>query len=1136
MAEKLKKFGSLLKSLITIPRAKVRKDKVILYFSLTLIFFFALLIRIYSYFSYGVVLKAFDPWFQLKSTLYIISHGFSSWFNWVEKPPDISTWYPIGRNMPKTSFPGIPWTAATLYFILRFLGVEIDPITLCYFFPAIMGALASIAMYFFGKELSGSAKAGLLSAFFLAFVPGYVQRTTAGFFDNEALGILLIILSLYFFVRSLKRESILSGIMGGLFLGYLSATWGAYIYVFDLLAVYALLLLILRRYSKSLLLSYTTTVGLGLFIATRIPRLGPVILTRTDVLPPLAMLVILSAYEGAPLVYNSLIVKRIMKIKMGKKVLGYALLLAIIVISSIFVYLWYIGLSPLIILEKYFKPIGGKFLTVLNPLYREKTRIIASVAEHAATSWAEFYFNLNVLLFVYPLGIYFSFKRLKNEDIFLITLGLTATYFAGSMIRLILILSPAVCLLSAYAIDQILSPFVDVLKEVREGMPLARRKRARISGIVGTEYTIVTLIFVASLLIIATWYGAWISSKYMAAAEMLPNGEPDWQEALVWMKYNLPENAVIASWWDYGYWINTVANKTTIVDNATLNSTQIAWIGAAFALNETEAVKIYKRYNVTHVLVFFGYCIQGLGGDEFKWPWMVRIAEDHFPELVNESLYGDITNPTDTFFNSTIYKLLFYREPDPEPNKYRDSLINFMIRFRYLAYYRDPYGQIPDVDPQHWALFEKIFKPIYLSSNRFVKIFEVNYSILEARMEISDANLYNNGLCIVTINNTGIHSFQLSKVYVNGEHYDFEIVKGSETITPNKTVEIVIDTEKEWSIGDNATIKVVAIVKEYPGYKISTSMNITVTEAPKILLVIDEEATTIYDNGVGFVKVKNIGEFPVTVDSIVVNTTETLFTVVNGSLTILPQNKTLFVVDLGFNETTKLTSPITTVNVTYHPTGAPKELMYTVINATVTATPPLLLNIENATAYTNGIVTITVSNPTNLSIKISGVTINGTNYSFEIINGTSTLNKDEIAVLKVSTGVYFNVTSTVNITVYYHFTYASRWANETSITNVTVKPYANMSAEAYSNGNITVVITNLGIERLEVSTLIINGTIYNFEVINGSTILDPGDSVTLMLNYTEAANKTLKAGNKLDIKVEFVEGYILEIEIEVKDL
>ncbi len=1132
MAEKLKKLGSSLKSLITIPKAKIRKDKLILYFSLTLVFFFALLIRIYPYFSYGAILKAYDPYFQLKSTLYIITHGFSAWFNWIEKPPNISTWYPYGRNMPKTSFPGIPWTTATLYFILKFLGIEIDPTVLCFFFPAFMGALASIAMFFLAKEISDSTKAGLLAAFFLAFVPGYVQRTTAGFYDNEAIGILLIIATLYFFIRSLKRESILSGVIAGLVLGYLSASWGAYVYVYGLLAVYAFLLLISHRYSRSLLLSYTTTISIGFLIATRVPRLGPAILTKTDLLPALAMLILLFIYEAIPTVYNSSVAKRIIEVKIQRRILGYIILTFAVMVSFVFTYSWYTGFSFVEILEKYIKPISGKFLTVLNPLYREKARIIASVAEHAATSWSEFYFNLHILLFIYPLGIYFSFKRLRNEDIFLIVLGLTATYFAGSMIRLVLILSPVVCLLSAYAIDQILSPFVGVLTEIREGMPLARRKRARISGIVGTEYTIITLIFIASLLIITTYYGAYVSSKYMAGVEMLPNGEPDWQETLMWMRYNLPEDAIVASWWDYGYWINTVANKTTLVDNATLNSTQIAWMGAAFALNETEAVKIYKRYNVTHVLVFFGYCYQGLGGDEFKWPWMVRIAEDHFPELINESLYGEITNPTGTLLNSTIYKMLFYGEPD-RSSRYCGYLIDFIQRNnladKYLFYRSDPYGYLTlIVDPGHWTLFEKIFKPAYFSSNRFVKIYEVNYSILEARMEIVEVNPYANGLFIIKVNNTGIHEISLSKVYIDGKTYSFEIIGDEQTLKPKEAIDLFVNTGKKWFIGDNVSIKVIADVPEYPGYRIYKSVNANILETPQISLDIDETRSIVYDNGIGFIRVKNIGGYPVTVDSIKINSTETVFNIFNGSLAIFPQEESVFVIDLGFNETSKLKGLTVAVNVTYHPVGAPNRTLTTTANVSVAPTPSLILHVKSATAYTNGVVTITVANPMDLPLNISNIAVNGTLYSFETVSGSSTLSSGETAVLKVSTGLVLNVSQIVNVTVYYNFSFVPRWSNKTSVTKVAVVPFANISAKAFTNGTVIINVTNLGIEQLEISTIKINGTVCEF---NGSTIIYPGNSTTL-----KVFNCTSVIGSKIIIiTINFAKGYTLETRVIVLD-
>ena len=49
----------------------------------------------------------------------------------------------------------------------------------------------------------------------------------------------------------------------------------------------------------------------------------------------------------------------------------------------------------------------------------------------------------------------------------------------------------------------------------------------------------------------------------------------DWFHSMNWLKYNTPDDAVIASWWDYGYWITTLSDRTTIIDNATLIDWQI---------------------------------------------------------------------------------------------------------------------------------------------------------------------------------------------------------------------------------------------------------------------------------------------------------------------------------------------------------------------------------------------------------------------------------------------------------------------------------------------------------------------------------------------------------------------------------
>ena len=41
---------------------------------------------------------------------------------------------------------------------------------------------------------------------------------------------------------------------------------------------------------------------------------------------------------------------------------------------------------------------------------------------------------------------------------------------------------------------------------------------------------------------------------------------------MLWLKANTPEDAKILSWWDYGYWIGTLGDRTTYADNATLDT------------------------------------------------------------------------------------------------------------------------------------------------------------------------------------------------------------------------------------------------------------------------------------------------------------------------------------------------------------------------------------------------------------------------------------------------------------------------------------------------------------------------------------------------------------------------------------
>ncbi|NIV44692.1 hypothetical protein GWN49_07460, partial [Candidatus Bathyarchaeota archaeon] len=60
-------------------------------------------------------------------------------------------------------------------------------------FPLIMAALTCLAMYFWSKDTWGKA-VGFFSALFLALNGSYLGRTSLGWFDDETIGILAIVL------------------------------------------------------------------------------------------------------------------------------------------------------------------------------------------------------------------------------------------------------------------------------------------------------------------------------------------------------------------------------------------------------------------------------------------------------------------------------------------------------------------------------------------------------------------------------------------------------------------------------------------------------------------------------------------------------------------------------------------------------------------------------------------------------------------------------------------------------------------------------------------------------------------------------------------------------------------------------
>jgi dolichyl-diphosphooligosaccharide--protein glycosyltransferase len=558
------------------------------------------------------------------------------------------SWYPQGYNISNAILPGLATTAAVFYQIANAINLApapmlssniyhpltADPIfNFCIIFPVIMATITVLVIYFVGRDVGGK-EVGLFSAFFLALSSPYISRTSLGFFDDETVGIFGILLFIFFFLRSIDsqrsmKNTFIYAIAGGLSLGYLFSSWGAARYPLGIVLVFVFVLLLLKRYSSRLFLSYSTTFAVALLLAINVPKLGIEFLTEPTVLAVVAMFLVLCTYEISRRIETSR--KKMMFI------IGFWALVGIL----------FIGLSSFGLVGE----LGNKFISVIFPSERVgetvTQQLVVSVQEHRPTTWGSFYYDLGMGVFFIPIGLFFVIQNPTNRNIFLAIFGITAIYFAGSMARLSLLLAPAVSLLWAFALVQVIKPFVTILREKE----IPKRKK-RFRPRVGKEFSFgfIVLIFLLLTLnfVIPTTNSSYArviersNSPTTIAASSLPVRAQvsDWLDALNWMRVNLPPDSVVLAWWDYGYWITTIANKTTLADNGTVNTTQIGMIGRFFMSNEMEAIEIAKEFDVTHVVIFISFGSDGSDygyADEGKWRWMARIAG------LNDEDYGNHT-------------------------------------------------------------------------------------------------------------------------------------------------------------------------------------------------------------------------------------------------------------------------------------------------------------------------------------------------------------------------------------------------------------------------------------------------------------------------------------------------------------
>ena len=687
----------------------ISRGTVLEYIALGLIAIIAVAVRLMPI-RWGYYLNEFDPYLQWRMAQYTVDHGFLAWFQW----HDTMSWYPFGADMPTWNLYGEAFVVATIVMALRSLGVGVAVFDVAMFFPIVAGTITVLIAYFLGKDFWGKG-AGMLTALFLALNPSSIGRTQLGFLRHEPLGILLMLLIYLFFRRSTvptssTRKTVAYSALAGLSLFYLAAEWAGSLYPLDLIPLYVVVIVLVGRYSKKLFLSYSISMGIFLLLTPfLVPKLGFGSGQLSDLtwLAVLAGEMVLVAREASTYLEST-------------KMQLYTLAAVVL------------GTGALVAVLTYFNIVSipyGKFYAVIDPFVRGDVPIIASVAEHQPATWGSFFYEFGAITFLILFGIVFVIQRGRNEDIFLIIWGVTAVYFAASFVRLTLLLAPAFCLLGAIGTVELGKPAVDI---VREAVIYPKRKTRVISRI-GREFG-VAIFLILLIAIIPTFWTA-VRGSYQPATIVTssiptaPSGGnelqyQDWLEALSWMRLNTPPDSIVFAWWDYGYWITALGDRSTIADNGTQNSTQIAVIAQTFLDNISMAIPNLQRYNVSYVAIFItpsggssgGW--QGFGEDG-KWYWMARIGNNTMWNKYQITFVETSTNPqTGASDYARIIK-------DPATNKVvsndsittnaqlnADSMLGYMMTITTTNTQTTPSPYLTQV---------------FQSTNKFVYLFQVNY-------------------------------------------------------------------------------------------------------------------------------------------------------------------------------------------------------------------------------------------------------------------------------------------------------------------------------------------------------------------------------------------------------------------------
>jgi len=649
--------------------------------------------------QYGFYLNEFDPYFDYRATQFLVDNGPEEYFAW----HDTKSWYPEGRDVAETSQTGLHISAAYLY---KAFGGGAPLYDFVVWFPVVFGSLTVIVMFALVRVIS-STTAGLFASLLFAFSPAIIQRGNLGWFKSEPLGLFLALLATYLFLSALKQNDIRfavpKAVVGGLMLGFAMTAWGGIQYFNLLLGLFFIAIPFFMKDTKSALYAVPIFTVLTIIAASSFPRPGgdfAMSLAGLSLIGPTIFVVVahfVKSFSPTHKLRNTLA-------WLGAFVIGGMVFVAV---------------------GSYVSP-SFRYVSAINPFSKSQIPLVESVAEHFTPTIVDYFIDYSILILLAGYGVMLCFKKRNDTAIFALILGITGLYVSASFTRLLVYASVAIITLASIALFEITASMF-----ARTEAPAVQPKKKIKLQPSGKDFRIAYTALIIAMLAVPAFYPlgtSWIAGADFPAS--IANGATgfkvstnDWTEMMDWIKNNTEPDAVIASWWDYGYWITTLGNRTSLADNATINMTRIEQIAKAFTSDELTGFKILKDLKADYVLVYVvgqrtaspqggSFTILGGGGDESKKHWFMRIAG------VDENQYIEDDGFT------------------PKPAFWNNTLLGKMFPFQAAAYVRIGEQGIPDFQ----AEYQPGYAPLYMDQINYPQNSTGTLRLVHASPSFMDQN------------------------------------------------------------------------------------------------------------------------------------------------------------------------------------------------------------------------------------------------------------------------------------------------------------------------------------------------------------------------------------------------------------